>query len=82
MSKRIKPEVRDIQDCLLIADGHRDESCTPRLDESSRSSNFNSPILIVEDNSLCHYALASILEQYQMSYDSAYDGGQAIELVK
>ena len=40
------------------------------------------PILIVEDNSLCHYALATILEQYSIEYDSAYEGSQAVELVK
>ena len=39
------------------------------------------PILIVEDNSFCYYALTSILQQYQLEFDSAWDGGWAIDMV-
>ena len=43
---------------------------------------LTAPILIVEDNSFCHYALISILQQYQIEFDTAWDGGWALEMVQ
>ena len=43
---------------------------------------MSAQILIVEDNSFCHYALTSILEQYQLDYDTAWDGAVAYEMVE
>ena len=44
--------------------------------------NLSSPILIVEDNSFCHYALISILQQYQIEFDTAWDGDWALKKVQ
>ena len=48
----------------------------------NKSSSVQAPILIVEDNTFCHYALAALIEQYQIEYDSACDGIKAEILVK
>ena len=47
-----------------------------------KASSVQAPILIVEDNSFCHYALAALIEQYQIEYESAYDGMQAEVLIQ
>ena len=43
---------------------------------------LTAPILIVEDNSFCYYALTSILQQYQLEFDTAWDGEWAFEMVE
>ena len=44
--------------------------------------NLNASILIVEDNSFCYYALTTILQQYQIEFDTAWDGEWAYEMVE
>ena len=51
-------------------------------DSKTDECNYSAPILIVEDNSFCYYALTSILQQYQMEFDTAWDGGWALEMIE
>ena len=42
--------------------------------EGVQEQSLTAPILIAEDNAICLYALTSILVQFKIEFDTAYNG--------
>ena len=82
IQNRIVPDVQDIQEGLLMPQLKAEVNLfTKKTFTDDEVTSSTAPILIVEDNSFCYYALTSILQQYQLEFDSAWDGGWAVEMV-
>ena len=54
----------------------------PVVEPFNQEKNHFSKILIVDDNAFCLIAVVSLLAQYQLECDQAYNGQQAFEMVQ